>query len=289
MYEIIAKTEMKRDEFIDRLSRGADSLEIQLLPKKSEDPELLLPYADKVRTIHSTLDYASNRSVDFEDMDYWASANLDDAFRLAQFFSQGKRMIGIVIHLHTGLKYLEDHNMFEPAFLRLEATLKKYPNTYILIENGMLANHDTFSPGFNSKQFSDTVRKVREMSSVPDRIFSLIDTTHAKSNSIIEAQIFRKALWTDIYESWFRDASDTLREIHFANCIDLGLDKGEHGVDFNTEDQASREFFRLSMGMVDTYAPESLMCIEVSEKDYKHAENFSHIRGMIQRYKIKAA
>lgn len=289
MQEIIAKAGMRKDEIIDRLERDADTLEIQLLSTNSDAPEMYLQYADKIHAIHTTLDSSTNRNVNFEDMDVWATENMEDAFRLAQFFSEEKRMVGVVMHLHTGCLYLERHHMFNPAFLRLEMMLKKYPNTYVLIENAMLASHGIFGPGFNSREFSNCVRKIRNMSSFPDRVFSIIDTTHAKSSAIIESQVFREKLWTDIYESWFRDSSDTIKEIHLSNCINLGLKREEHSVDFNAEDIASREFFGMSMEMIKAYAPESNICIDVSEKDYLHAEHFSHIYDMIKKYKVKAA
>ncbi len=289
MYEIVAKTEMRKAEFIDRLKRGADSLEIQLLPKPNDNMKLLLPYTDKVHVVHTMLDHGIGREVEFEDMDDWAVAQLDEGFKIAQAFSQRKRMVGVVMHLQTGYTYLKQHQMFQPAFLKLETMLEKYPNTYALIENGMIVGKNNgFNVGFNGREFAECVRKIREMSRYPDRIFSLLDTTHTKSNAIIESQIFRKALWEDIYESWFKDASDTLREIHFANCINLGIGEGEHAVDFK-DDIASREFFKLSMKMAENYCSNGILCIEVYEKNYMYAKNFSHIRSMIQKYKVKAA
>lgn len=282
---LIAKAD-SAEHITDRIKRGADGIEIQLLDRKGvkkltiEDVKENIDKFSAVTSVHSAL----SDSIGEVDIAYGCAENnkyLCDAFDIAELIGEDfGKCIGVVVHNTLTFKEYKKFDLFDRTVEMISHILTIYPKTELLIENGTPAKaHESFAEGMTEffRELSQCVR---------DRCFLLLDTCHAMISSDFWAYANEdRSLFDTEYRKFFELFGPYCKEIHLSDKKGAGIIKGHHGIPFERYDFGSEARFDTTMHYIEKYMPDATICLEVPEKDYSSAENFSKMKEMIDNWK----
>lgn len=270
---------------IDKLKKGADLIEVQLLNKNTNEDFTV--YADKIYSVHSMLDKKFDRTVNLEDSDNFSLKNLREAFRIAnEIGKKANRNIGVVIHNGIGLEKMQKLGVMDYAFSKIERLLREFEYTELFVENpSMICENGIYNNDLKSSELIEVVKELRRKSTCGDRIYSLLDTVHAMASSrLLELIYGYKSDKT--YEEYFKDYAKFTKEIHFANIINKGLYNGEHGVAFRDNNEEDDNYFDLTLGLIQKYMTDINICLDIREDDYSNAINFEKTLKRMKEAKL---
>lgn len=260
----------------DKLSKGADWIEVQLLNKNCDED--FIKYYEKVYSIHSKLDKDDfNRTVNLEDSDDFSLSNLREAFELANKIGErANRRIGVIIHNGIGLDKMEKLGVMNYAFSKIERLLREFECTELFIENPSIAcTAGIYTSDLESSELIEVVKELKRRSTCNDRIYSLLDTVHAMASSRLLELIYGYNS-DKLYEKYFQDYAEFTKEIHFANIINKGLSNHEHGVAFREGNPDDDKYFEMTLRLIKKYLINANVCLEIREEDYTNAVNFEN-------------
>lgn len=256
-----------------------DAVEIQLLPVSYDSVKPSDFKGKLVYSVHSLLDSSEGYDVDIADMRDYNLGNIYKAFKFADAIGeqQGNK-VGVVLHSKLGYSELLKYGLMQQSAFRLGLALTSFRNTFVLIENAVTADTDGLDL---SKVVGGLLQELED--NYTDRIFSVLDTTHALMSSkmlTLDGSDTREA-----FEDYFRGYSSSgyCREIHFANCIDWGKTPETHGVDFRDVERDKQYFDKLCQ-LVHRYLPNVNICIEVRESNYMQPKAYGHIYNMLRSW-----
>lgn len=282
MRRIVAKAS-SAEACRDKLCRGADSLEIQLIELDFDKEDRLkefLPYADKISSVHTPL--SRKRGVCIYDTPEMNREVLRNTFYLANRLAAGKaERIGVVVHQDISYGNALRKGCEDNAEVCLEC-LEAYPGTSLLIENTSILNMVTTDYDEPIMTAQKLIEKAPEMK---DRIRVLIDTIHltmASRTMYDETEDIMKQMELVIARN-----SSLVGQVHLANCIGCGCMytlKHNHGCDFDEASPEQMYYFNRLMQILTEKVPDADLCIEVSEKDYRQGVNFAHIRRLVRQW-----
>lgn len=256
-----------------------DAVEIQLLPAPHDYVKPSDFNGKKVYSVHSMLDSTEGYDVDIADMRDYNLGNIYQAFKFADAIGvqQGNK-VGVILHSKLGYSELLKYGLIQQSAFRLGLALTSFRNTFALIENGVTASTDGLDM---SRVVGGLLQELGD--NYTDRIFSVLDTTHALMSS--KMVTLDGSDTRETFEDYFKGYSSSgyCREIHFANCIDWGRTLETHGVDFRDTKRDNQYFGRLCQ-LVHQYLPNANICIEVREDNYIQPKAYSHIYNMLRRW-----
>lgn len=268
----------------DRLSKGADMIEVQLL--KHNLGVNFDEYADKIFSVHSLLDNNSDE-ISLENSDKRTLEQLRLAFELGDRLGKlSNKKVGVIIHNGIGLDKMNKLGVIEYTFTRIERLLREFENTELFLENSSLAcKNGIYNTDLLSDELIEVVKELKRRSTCSDRIYGLLDVVHAMSSSRILELIYAKD--SDLtYENYFKDYAEYTKEIHFANIINKGLSNHEHGVSFREGNEKDDKFFDMTVSLIDKYMPNVNICLELKEDDYSNAVNFEYVLKRLREAKL---
>lgn len=93
-----------------------------------------------------------------------------------------------------------------------------------------------------------------------------------------------KSFFDTAYRNFFEVFGPYCKEIHMSDRKGHGVLIPHHGIAFDRYEFDSAARFDWTLSYIDRYMPNAELCIEVSEKDYIKAENFSKMMELIKEY-----
>jgi hypothetical protein len=163
--------------------------------------------------------------------------------------------------------------------------LDKYPHVKLYMENESKNNQEIVP------RFVQSLRNC--LPQYKDRLYSLFDTTHARMSirhqEIIQGLSAEKDFDLQQYLNGYSDLPKffelfqmyfpTLGGIHFANCINYGIDK-DHGTGFDEPDT----FFQLFLRKYKEMHLSADFILEIRENDYEVPENTIRCAKLINEF-----
>ena len=286
---LIAKAD-SAEHITDRIKRGADGIEIQLLDRKGvkkltiEDVKENIDKFSAVTSVHSALS-DSIGEVDIAFASEESNGYLYEAFEIAEFIGKHfGRHVGVVIHNTFTLNEYMNLDILSFTINMIRTVLDRYPDTDLFIENGAPAKtHESFAEGMAA--FFEKLAGIFKFG-YDKRVFFLLDTCHAMISSDFWAYANEdRNLFDTEYRKYFELFGPYCKEIHLSDKKGAGIIKGHHGIPFEKYDFGSEARFDTTMHYIEKYMTNATICLEVPEKDYDHAENFSKMKEMVDNWK----
>lgn len=278
---IIAKAGSKQ-EIEDKLNKGADLIELQLLDKNTEN---FIEYSNKIYSVHTMIDNISGRVITLEDNDMWNREKLDEAFYIANTIGEKEnKHIGVIVHNGLGYSKLFRLGVFELCYTKLERALHTYKYTKAFIKNSSVINSSgIYGIDIESNELVEVIKKLKDKSYYSDRIYGLLDIVHAMSSSrLLEMTYGTSSLIS--YEDYFKEYANIIKEIHFGNIVNLGLNSNEYKVIFDDTNKSDKEFLKLSVDLINKYMSNIPICVDIHEDNSLNAVNFEKIVKMLKLY-----
>lgn len=281
---IIAKS-IIREENLKGKSKICRNIEIQLFDEFDRQESVKELYAKtisipnvRILAVHSPI--VNNEGVNIEfignDDDYKRIAK---TIELAHMFSEYyNERIKVIIHSALDIELLTKIPDIYNNILRFFGVmLAKYPNVDFCIENVIPVNKSkTDEIYMRSNCLFDGIELVNKLNEIfkTDRFGTVLDTCHALT-TIRGLQNYFKD-YPEItkqfsLEDFFVKNKDCVKLIHLANVINLGYDKGTHGILFKDDDLPLMQEI---LGYYKKYDYNCDITIEISENDYVLNENF---------------
>ena len=270
---------------------NATHFEIQLLENNINNARdlinklsICLPYMEDVVSVHTALttNYAMlpGGNCDLHNLENTATYKvLEDAAVVAQVCSRNyNHPVAVVIH--NSLSYSEFmicNSLREELIRLLRNVLTRYPNVDLWIENVTpICNEERVY--FRDGVLNDAVYIAEYLSQIfGNRVHTVFDTCHA----ITTDRIIKDNLGKEVLDDLLTKYSDSCREVHFSNVINLGYNAGEHGCGFTDKDY---ELFDYLMRNITSKLRHAHLCYEIYEDDYTNNVNVKETRRMVHEW-----
>lgn len=287
---VIAGKGADAGEIQDRLKKGADCIEVQLLDSSASRENIsgMLEYAPYIRAVHTILSKSEGEVTVHGIGKEWSKEALEEACRFGEEIysaaSTGEH-IGIVLHCAFGKEDTKRYCDTTDHIVRgLRPVLEQYPHCDLWIENGAEPYTCHQSPENLAEEIKDIMTGLNRTH--PGRTGAVLDTCHALMVSEMHRRMYPKggASVTDWYIRYIRAFAPIVKEVHFSDGR-TGTDMigKDHGIHFDRNDLQSMARFNAAMTamLCLKYFDRAIICIEIREQDYYNAENFASMRRMI--------
>lgn len=278
--EFIAKSSWNERCIQDKLNRGADGIEIQLLKPEKEPalscfytvPEHFRGYG--IRCIHTPLDAEAefNYDIDTPRGKEWLIQTVLLASKMSQI--NGKPT-NVICHMEHNIKHLRELSVYKSTIEFVRTLARNYPDVTICVEN---TTHRLTG-------IYDNVTFVNEVGM--KNVGTCLDTCHALISEHYTGLITDKGAHPagdynfESLISAFRKNKDVCKWIHLAGAKDtgegFGFGKG-HGCVFDDDGD-----LRYILSLHENFTPGATICFEVREDDYLNCINFSRMLEMSRR------
>ena len=292
---IVAKSDLSAPRLLNKKQLGADKIEIQLLESfltEDFDPnksiELVMKTGVEVCAVHVPI--ISKINIEIECLkDKKTCEMFYMSCELAERFANctGKPVLVI---MHIGWTMNEFHRnpeILEKTDYILSSVLERSKNIEIGIENIIpIIKRTGFNPESRNGYLFDNVDYAKYFCSKykTNRVGTVLDTCHALTTirffNLLKEHGMRGVDFT--LDDYFKNNSELIKLIHLANVKGLGYEPFTHGITF-TDNYSDMQLLRT---IIDLYFKHSYSCpvtIEVIEKDYDNALNFSQTLSNINR------
>ncbi len=271
----IAKSAFKKDNILDKVNKGSDGIEIQLLDPKKEicllDDYKVENYLRNcnIRSIHMPLDSKTDNNYNIETP--CGKEMFEKTLNLAEKFSQfyGQR-INVVCHMELSIKQQQEHEMYEEAKQFLIRNLEKYKNIDVNLENVTIRHMGVY----------DNATLVREIN-MPN-FGTTLDICHALITQSVTGYLTSEGKYENQYykyetlEKAFEQNNGVCRWIHLNNASNkgqgYGVEKG-HSCIFEKDNLNDILTLLKTLNFANSQGIEEI-CIEVYEDDYLNSQNF---------------
>lgn len=290
---INAKATLAYEQISDRIKKGVNGIEIQLLSDfsdyyKSEPKD----YLDKriiediknhqytINVIHPPI-YGEEYSCEIEYRAAWNE--IDKSCELAQYLAGLQhQMVLVVIHISENIHNLKEYNAFQPMVDFILQLLAKYPDIELGFENTSLFSYK------GGKNFSvrPALRILDDMVIFSNielvkylkhrRCGAVIDTCHLilTQNNLrnINRLYHDKVFEVNVIKEAFCAASHNIKLIHLNNAKSHGY--GDyHGTPFDIQKEEDKKRLKEIYAYYQEHADNCPITIEVWEEDYLNAIN----------------
>lgn len=232
----------------------------------------------RVLAVHSPI-------IDGEDVNVEFINNTDDyrrimstialANKLAEYYNERVKVI-----IHSALEselFIKLPSVYNDILAFFSKALVRYPLVDFCIENVVPMKISRKGNIYlRNNYLFDGVNLVKRLNGYfkTDRFGTVLDTCHAIV-SIRGLKNYFKG-YPDIAESftleeYFKENKDCIKLVHLANVVDLGYNKGTHGVLFKDEDMPLMDEI---MDLYKKYEYDCDITIEILEEDYVKNENY---------------
>lgn len=269
MLYYIAKTSLGVEYVKDKIKRGCDGLEIQLLqdwtikPKEKKEIEKILENANDVVGIHTPLLYS-------DDNPEWlcnivTAPYVAEIFELADYCAKKyKHRVYVLFHNNAPSKW--DTERIYPT---IKAYLDKYKDVDIVLENITPVRTEAEGLVFANGCLTEAHKLVKYYNDKygEKRFYTCLDTCHLTiTNRVAEALGLTDR--TKSLETCLEEMKDSLKVIHIADAKNFSFNKGEHGLVID-EEMAKRILQTIKELKIEPY-----LVLEVVEEDYTRSVNF---------------
>ena len=299
--QILAKSAADPAQIKDKLEKGCDGIEIQLLGDFLDEKNNAQYYYQKiiscagadVQVVHMPL--IKHQDVNLELLTYPVYLK---AFKKAVLLSQmlaEEYHHNVILILHNTLTLDQYQHM--PVLLREIETLLEYacdnfPQVEYAIENILpLELPEGKTPlGRNGFGFDnvDLTSYFNERFETCNKFGTVIDTCHAMASYRMLAHILTEdhngSLKRLRLEDFFIKNHGLLKVIHLTNVHSMGFNPGEHGCSFEPDSELDVLFLNRFFDLYYKYASGVPITIEVYEKDYLDSQSYLKTKNMIQKY-----
>lgn len=268
--DLVCKSTVRTKELLYKRSLGFNSVEIHLLSWDDVvDLEFLHSIGFKLINVHSVIEQGD--AFLFEDF-----ANEAKVSKMECFLKKIPTPINMVVH--------SENELPEEAFLKAVRVLERLKVNYgttVLLENSSMLKLSgkrglTLDTLHTPTGVPTVVKKINTLSTVPNLVYSLLDTTHAVC-SIRIAELFNYGERYTL-EDYVKEFSSTIHTCHLANCKGCGIGAKFHGVGF----QDNESDLQYHLDLFDKYwVNKPHMVLEFSEEDYSNCVNLMHCKNYI--------
>ncbi len=277
MPQIIAKSTWEEKNIEDKLVRGADGIEVQLLSRN--DPFLAMDWEDFtatgdircIRAVHLPLEKIAGKdgTVQYTNYDIETPAGREVFSAVCARSSEIAKITGnritIVCHTDTSINKMKELGIFDKTVQDIRGAADRYPKLDIAIENTTALIRAPFT-------FVELAEAVER-----DNVGCCFDTCHGFMTEL-ETWLLRSMGCHHVpFETLFDRVGDRLTWLHLSDAKDTGKGYGYdsgHGYRFDAGDPKSMDALNRIMNRY-IKGPHCPVCIEVQEKCYTSSVNFS--------------
>lgn len=291
--KINAKAALVKEQIEDRINKGANTLEIQLLDETQTDKEIDMSLINNIDVCAIHMPLINGKDYDVETVE--GREIFKKVCTLASKIANIKNHnIIIVVHTSTPLFKLKEFGIENVLVTTIQEMIDKYSNIEIAIENTTLYD---FIPkkGVLCRQNPCYIENGRiKLSNVElakavgrDRCGVCFDTCHAlmteahlrRDNKLFEEYIYNVCNGKRIFTALFEESAPMLKLIHLAYSENHGYNE-YHGMPFT-----GQEFIVLNYinGLYEKYNIDCPVTIEVYEKNLFDAKNYVLTREEIEK------
>lgn len=291
--QINGKSALIKEQIEDRVSKGAKSLEIQLLNElqTGKEPDLSLIENVDICAVHMPLFQGNDYNIETIEGKKIFEKVCELSSKIA---SIKKHNVIVVIHIATPLFLMEQYGIKDDVIKVILKMIKKYNNIKIAIENNVLYD---FSPrkGVLYRQNSYYILDNKlQLSSVElakavnhKRCGVCFDTCHAlmserhlnNDDRLFEGYISDICHGKRPFDIFFEEAAPMLKLIHLAYADGHGYEKN-HSRPFTEREHI---VLRYIDNLCDKYNICCPVTIEVYEDDINEADNFVTTKNQIKK------
>lgn len=296
---IYAKSELSEEKIQDKLDRGTDGIEIQLLSDFITKDDVLEKYdvekfkKMKIVGIHAPLPLKKDEDIfDYQNIENLVEKNSsklwNDICLLANSLST-KEIPTIYIVLHTELSLHCGNNNNETVkhiTNEIKKMLDKYEHIIFLFENIMPLEFDKTGFIINRNNFiDDNVLLVDELikqlgKKYSTRVGTVLDICHAQSTIKYLKEIkriFKKELnIKNNLKSYFK-RNPYIQIIHLNKAKGYGFGEN-HGLGYKITNSKDMKKLEQICKYHQIYTKNAAMCLEVKEDDYLNCVNYSNTK-----------
>ena len=206
---------------------------------------------------------------------------LEGTVKLAKKFSDFyNERVGVVLHNEISSRYIDWFDfIYQGIKYVVNILTRTYPMLDIYVENVVPFRYDTQANMFDYHPngiFDDNVKLVERLNKDVQgcNVYTLLDTAHAMISINAERRMFyNQDVNLPMYNirDYMERYKDTIKYMHLADGIELGLKKGQHGVAFTQDRHYVLEFI---MNVYKELGYNNDICLEVVEDDYIKRANF---------------
>lgn len=278
MYNYTFKTILNKKETDGKKQKGAKIFEIQLLKDfLDEDFDVIKAFENfekndcDVKTIHSPLDLSiDNGTIYLEHItcNFFKDLFFKTCLFAHLFAEYYNHPVNVIIHNGFRFKnYIMIPSLTEEIIKIMNNIIDKFPDIYIEIENTVpMSIEYSDKPYFNSGVLFDNIEIVNFLNEKCKKsIFkTVIDVCHY----LTTIEVFKR-ITNENYtlEDFFKEHQNVIGTIHLANLKGLGINEGEHGC-YYSESKEDISLLKEVLFLIDKYAKDADICLEISEKDY---------------------
>lgn len=309
-YKMInAKSGLMLSQILDRMGKGAEGIEIQLVEEfdllrhtkegfqSYIDPQLLSWMGQKeqhngyIEAVHAPLVQQQDYVIEFKE----SEGVIRQSAALAQWIAEVQHKdVSVIVHTREDVERLRSYGRLEEIQRFVNSLLTEYPNISLLFENLTFL---TFSPKLQGMEIhspfqisNGTIRFSNiELVKCLDnpRCGTVIDTCHVIMTQNLFAN-WREYYQTDVFninvmEAIFQQSKPYNKLIHLNNAISHGQQQF-HGLPFQEERREDMEKLNQIMRLYRQYGNSCAITIEVREEDYNNAVNFQTTLHALQQW-----
>lgn len=300
---VLAKSAMVLSQMGNKVSLGADALEVQLLAELITDGKRIAPTLEEafpelnemlelpVDSVHAPLcEYVDGIKFDVPpNLEVFEQPTFVDTFdrvcELANRYGQKQRkLVKVVVHTETDTSRKDEAFAFnfKGLVLCIRMMLNTYPNIDICIENVTpldINNDGTIvlrnGCGFENVEIVKDIRK--RYPDLSKRIHTVLDTCHAEITHQIMTLVAKYDERIDVsnytVENFFKKNAETCGLIHMSETVGNGRGKGRHGQPFK-DTLESVSIIDTYLNFYQKYNYTCPICLEVAETNYDISDGF---------------
>lgn len=299
--KILAKSAPVGYEINDKVSKGCDGIEIQLLvdflkedvPARQFFDEIIKVNNMDVCVVHMPLLNGENVNLELFTYPIYGNAFLKAA-ELCQLLADyyGHKIVMIIHNGFTLEQYLHMPVLFGCVINNyLKNSIENYKDIEYAFENilPIVLSKNRFPLTRNGFAFDNVDLAIYLNKIFDTNVFgTVIDTCHYIVSEKIVKSVFAED-YPDVLndfclEEFFRRNNGFVKVFHLANVISLGFDKNQHGCGFD-ENVEDIEFLNRFFELYYKYADNAFVTLEVYEKDYSDSQNYLLTKHIVDRYK----
>ena len=192
--------------------------------------------------------------------------------------------VTIVIHNDITHRIDKTNDKLEFSLVFLADLLDSHTNVNINIENLTAWNKDDIGYSYEGLEYIELFNK--RYPHLSGRVNITFDTCHAiatlrrfSNNPDLQLEYMKKD-----FRKLFETQAKYITEIHLANALGYGIEKGQHAAPFDIKDKSSMETLNFIIDVLEDNDYNGTITIEVTETEYPESTN--HLKEYKALYKV---
>jgi hypothetical protein len=297
--KILAKSAPIKEQILDKIDKGCDGIEIQLLKDFFEEEYNANYFFEKIKNIENLdvkvvhLPFCESKefNLEFFEMHNYKKTFLK-AVKLSQLLADFYKH-NIIIVIHNGFKleqYLKIPSLLYYIEELFDECLLRYPNVEYAFENILpfVLNKDRDPSSRNGFLYDNVDLAIYFNRRFSTNVFgTVVDTCHFMITERIFKSVFSEK-YSDVVENIslekiFEKNKDIIKLFHLANAKNLGYDFKEHGCSFK-ENNEDNEFLNNFFKLYEKYVDDAYITLEIIEDNYLDSKGYLETKNCIQKF-----